>query len=90
MSLALKESNLIEKLWKIFEQKNWVRHIDIVSDDKMHTKESGTMHMMHSHFSGSMGGNSMGQVSSHISQNKKHPKSIPKFKLKLLDHKRIE
>jgi ABC-2 type transport system ATP-binding protein len=81
VSLALKESNLIEKLWKIFEQKNWVRHIDIVSDDKMHTKESGTMHMMHSHFSGSMVGNSMGQVSSHIRQNKKYPKSIPKSKL---------
>jgi ABC-type multidrug transport system ATPase subunit len=75
VSLTLKDSSKIETLREIFEQKNWVRHIDIVLDNQTHFKESGTMHMMHSHASVSIDGETMEKLSSQTLQDKKHVRS---------------
>jgi ABC-2 type transport system ATP-binding protein len=81
VSLTLKETNKIDTLQQIFEQKTWVRHLDSVIDSNIHARESRTMHMMHSHGSGAIDREPMGQLSSQILQDKKHAKSNLKSEL---------
>ena len=75
VSLTLKDSSKIDTIRGFFEKKNWVRHIDIVLDNPMNVKESGAMHMMHSHVSGSIAGETKEQLEFQIFQRKNRSKS---------------
>ncbi len=60
VSLAPKNPETITKMRSLFEKKEWVHNIDIVSSASIHSRESGAVHMKHrmadaSEMSGSWG-----------------------------------